>query len=212
MKEKFCSKCKQIKSLSEFSKNKLAKDGLCIWCKKCVSDYKKQYRIDHKEEIKRKKSEYYNINKKLINQQTKNRQMMFPWKETLSSIKQRCENKNNHKYIDYGGRGIKCVITAEELKILWFRDRAYEMEIPSIDRINNDGDYTFDNCQYLEHRENSGKNKRKPILQYSLNNILIKEWNSNISASKELNISAGHISQVCSGKRHTAGGYIWRYK
>ena len=54
-------------------------------------------------------------------------------------------------------RKMRCLITAEELKILWFRDKAYLMKKPSIDRKNNEGDYTFKNCQYLEHKLNSGK-------------------------------------------------------
>jgi hypothetical protein len=62
-----------------------------------------------------------------------------PYKYILKSIKFRCENPNCERYKNYGGRGIKCLITKEEIKELWYRDKAYEMKKPSIDRIENNG-------------------------------------------------------------------------
>ncbi len=40
---KTCSKCRQIKTLREFSKNCTQKDGYCNQCKVCVSKYLKKY-------------------------------------------------------------------------------------------------------------------------------------------------------------------------
>lgn len=84
-----------------------------------------------------------------------------PWVRTLESIKYRCNNKNSPKYHRYGERGIKCLITKEEVKFLWFRDKAYLLKKPSIDRINNDGNYELSNCRYIETSENSRKDKIK---------------------------------------------------
>ena len=36
---KQCTKCKKLKSKSEFSKNRKNKDGLAYWCKKCYREY-----------------------------------------------------------------------------------------------------------------------------------------------------------------------------
>ena len=41
MKFKTCTKCHNVKSISEFHKNKSKKEGLNNWCKKCVKEYKK---------------------------------------------------------------------------------------------------------------------------------------------------------------------------
>lgn len=79
---------------------------------------------------------------------------MMPWKKTLCGIKQRCLNKKSASYYRYGGRGIKVNITADELKVLWFRDKAYLMDTPSIHRIDNDGNYEFGNCMYVERDDN----------------------------------------------------------
>lgn len=58
---------------------------------------------------------------------------------------------------------------------------------------------------------NKGKGV-KPILQFTLEGIFIREWDSVTTASKELNISKGNITLCCQGKRNKCSGYIWRYK
>ncbi len=40
---KQCTKCKKLKSKSEFSKNRKYKDGLRDWCKKCCREYKRRH-------------------------------------------------------------------------------------------------------------------------------------------------------------------------
>lgn len=76
-------------------------------------------------------------------------------------IHSRCNNPNKDNYKYYGGRGIKNFITREDLVALWFMDRAYLMIKPSIDRMENDGDYTFSNCQFIELAKNISKSSKK---------------------------------------------------
>ncbi len=40
---KQCTKCKKLKSKSEFRKNRSRKDGLSLWCKKCSREYSRRY-------------------------------------------------------------------------------------------------------------------------------------------------------------------------
>lgn len=42
MKIKICSKCRKIKNIKEFYKNKSKKDGLSIWCKKCIKEWREK--------------------------------------------------------------------------------------------------------------------------------------------------------------------------
>jgi hypothetical protein len=57
---------------------------------------------------------------------------------------------------------------------------------------------------------NISTNKRiKMVLQYDLDNNLVKKWGSISEAEKELKLS--HISAVCNGRGKTAGGFIWKY-
>jgi hypothetical protein len=53
--------------------------------------------------------------------------------------------------------------------------------------------------------------KIKEVIQYNLNNDIIKIWKSIAEASKSLNIESTAISKVCRKKRRTAGGYGWSF-
>lgn len=54
----------------------------------------------------------------------------------------------------------------------------------------------------------------KPIVQYSLDGEIIKEYPSTMQVSRELGICSNSIQQCANGKYNhiTAYGYIWRYK
>lgn len=137
------------------------------------------------------------------------------WETSYVCLKSRCNNPNATGYKRYGGRGIKCLISKKEVQKLWFRDKAYLMKRPSIDRIDNDGNYTYDNCQFIELGENSrkaNKNKGKKILQYDLDGNFIKEWSCARKIERELNFRHQSISQCCLKKKKTSRGFIWIYK
>ena len=56
------------------------------------------------------------------------------------------------------------------------------------------------------------KARIRPVLQYSLDGILIKKWGSIVEASKELNIHEGSISWMCRGRYKQVGGFIFKYQ
>ena len=51
---KTCSKCKTEKPESSFAKSAKYKDGLFTWCKTCVSEYNKRYKVEHKANVEKK--------------------------------------------------------------------------------------------------------------------------------------------------------------
>lgn len=51
-----------------------------------------------------------------------------------------------------------------------------------------------------------------PIIQFSKDGILIKEWPSTNEAERRLGISQSSICHCLKGRRKLAGGFIWRYK
>jgi predicted XRE-type DNA-binding protein len=75
-----------------------------------------------------------------------------PWLCHYYNAKGRCENKNHW----YFKKGIKFLMTKDEMKKLWFRDKAYNLTNPSIDRILPEYNYTYKNCRFIEKSENIG--------------------------------------------------------
>lgn len=61
---KYCVKCNQAKSVSDFCKCKSHQDGLHSWCKVCNAAYSFVYGIIHREEISAKRIIYDKIHKK----------------------------------------------------------------------------------------------------------------------------------------------------
>ena len=51
----------------------------------------------------------------------------------------------------------------------------------------------------------------KKVVQYSLSGEYLKCWDSITQAAKNTGVSASSISNCCSGKYETAGGYMWLY-
>lgn len=51
-----------------------------------------------------------------------------------------------------------------------------------------------------------------PVLQYSIDGILVNKYDSIIEAEKMTGISNSKITMVCKHKRNHAGGYIWCYE
>lgn len=51
----------------------------------------------------------------------------------------------------------------------------------------------------------------KKVMQLSLDGEVIKIFNSTMEAAKELSINQGNISNVCTGRNKTAGGFRWKY-
>ena len=74
-------------------------------------------------------------------------------------LKQRCNNPNHPDFPRYGGRGIKVDpnLKLKDLVEIWVRDKGWELNRPSIDRINNDGNYTRDNIRFIELSKNVGR-------------------------------------------------------
>lgn len=171
MKTKICTKCYREKELNKFSLHKGGKYGISSRCKYCDKKYRENnrekikkgqsnYYLRNKEKINKKNKKYYHENKEKYKNRCQKRKELLPWQKTLQYIKQRCNNPNHKSYKYYGGRGIKNFLTKDDIKYLWFRDKAYLMEKPSIDRKDNDGNYIFYNCQYIEFVQNINKDKK----------------------------------------------------
>lgn len=110
-----------------------------------------------------------------------------------ANMKQRCYNKNNNNYENYGERGI--IICDEWLKdnksfFDWANNNGYSDNL-TIDRIDVDGNYEPSNCRWVDRTTQNRNNRRCIYLNYNDKNQTIAQW------GRELNVN-----------RHTI---MWRY-
>lgn len=55
------------------------------------------------------------------------------------------------------------------------------------------------------------KRNSKPVIQYSIEGKKIKKFTSAMEVQRKLKIPQTNISEVCLGKRKTAGNFIWKF-
>ena len=140
-----------------------------------------------------------------------------PWAKTYVSIKGRCERKTDTGYRLYGAKGIKCLMTMGDLKFLWNRDSAENMKRPSIDRIDSKGDYTIENCRYIELSENCARPFRKHVLRINEDGTTT-EFESITDADTHMSASLGYVGRrnyiymFLSGRKKHAYGFQWKLK
>jgi len=125
-----------------------------------AKEYSRNYFAEHKEEVAEYAKKYQVKNRERLTDYYRERRKNMPWLASYKGAQQRCQNPNEHNYHRYGGRGIKFMLTSKEVKELWMRDKASEMKWASIDRINNDGNYEYDNCQFIEQSDNVKKRNK----------------------------------------------------
>jgi hypothetical protein len=95
-----------------------------------------------------------------------------------SSIIDRCGKKHHKSYKNYGGRGIS---VCEEWVKNWFSFYCWAMDNGwkkglHVDRINNDGNYSPENCRIVTNAINS-RNKRNTVYyEWNGRRLTVSEW------------------------------------
>lgn len=82
---------------------------------------------------------------------------VHPLYRVFKNMKQRCHNPNAHNFKHYGARGIAvCAawLNDAEAFVTWALANGWKQGM-QIHRINNDGDYSSDNCIFLSAGEHA---------------------------------------------------------
>lgn len=147
-------------------------DGSTDCCSKCksLSSKKKNQKIA-KEKKPRKPA---------------NPLIKHPLHKVWSSMIMRCENPKRPYYYLYGGRGIKVcdewrydymsfynwsMANGYKLEMLEFHRNRY-----TLDRIDINGDYTPQNCRWVDYREQNENKRHNLLLEINGETKQIKDW------------------------------------
>lgn len=131
------------------------------------------------EELKRSGNYHHNGNPK-HGLYRRNKGLFNVWQ----SMKNRCYNPKRKNYDRYGGRGIGVCQewhTAENF-ILWALNSGYETGL-QLDRIDNNKDYSPDNCRWVTAKQNSQNTRRNITLTVRGLTNCVSEWSRIYSIS-----------------------------
>ena len=119
--------------------------------------YMKEYYAKNKAQRRAYNKEYNSTYMKTY--YAKNKEKIQGWKDskplyhTWISMKQRCSNPKARHYDRYGGRGIKVCQAWLDSYSQFETDMGPRPKGQSVDRIDNDGDYSPSNCKWSTARE-----------------------------------------------------------
>lgn len=89
-------------------------------------------------------------------------------------LKKRCYNKNFVYYRNYGGRGI---IVEWENAEAFYQDMkdGYQAGL-EIDRIDNNGNYSFANCRWATRKQQANNRRTNRIIEYQGEKKTLVQW------------------------------------
>jgi len=119
-------------------------------------------------------------------------------------MKDRCNNPNSKDYKNYGGRGIRIEESFDTLDKFceWMVSEGYTIDCKlQIDRENNDGNYSVDNCRLLSHAENN-RNMRRNVMSWDIVNEIRFGKYENTSNEKLAKIFNCDIKTIASVRNY----------
>jgi len=195
---KICTKCNELKSLSEFYNNKNYKDGYQNQCKTCF----KLSRINYRRTKNGVATIIYNAQKyrskrRVHHQPSYTREVFKSWLFRQNNFRELFDN--------------------------WVESGYDVLLKPSCDRLDDYKPYTLDNIQLMTWRENNKKgyedrrnginNKaNKAVIQLTVDGLIIEKYCSIKKASMVSGVACSEICLCCKDRRKSAGGFVWCYQ
>jgi hypothetical protein len=87
----------------------------------------------------------------------------------------RCYNPNVPEYIRYGGRNIEVCKEWHDF-VNFLRDMGERPEGLTIERIDNDKNYSPDNCKWATYEEQANNRRSTHKIEFEDKNLCLREW------------------------------------
>lgn len=91
------------------------------------------------------------------------------------SMMARCYNENDSSYHNYGGRGIYVVDSWHDVEN-FYADMGEKPDGLSIERLDNDGPYSPENCKWGTRKEQANNTRQNVRLKYGAEEMTVAQW------------------------------------
>lgn len=169
MQDKKCSRCENIKSIENFTKDRKTKDGYRLWCKECSNNQKKLYYLKNADKLKKSVNEYRKVNIEKVKERNKK------WRDSNPDLIKKSRIKNLKSHLLRGAKlraqkknlpfdlSIEDIVIPEICPVLGIEIKRSETGIvspnsASIDRIIPEKGYVRGNIRIISYRANMLKN------------------------------------------------------
>lgn len=171
---KHCNKCNKATPAKDFYKSYVS---TCKWC--CRKRSKQQY----------------------ISKATETNGLYRVW----TYMKERCYSPNSKVFKYYGGKGIGiCPEWRNDFRVFYAWAKGKHKRGLTIDRRNNDGDYSPENCRFITQRENNrnrGANKLNLEKVIEIRRLLKEGKLFQREIAKMFGVNQKYIGRIKSGER-----------
>lgn len=130
----------------------------------------------------------------------------------------RCRNPNNKNHKHYGGRGITVCDEWFDYECFheWAVSSGYDENAPkgecTIDRIDNDGPYSPDNCRWVTMAKQARNTRNcRAVEVIDGSGSVVGRYKSIADAADATGVGHKSISSACRGVTGSAGGMRFRY-